>query len=162
ASIKARRFEKGQTIDGTIVAIGPEVAFVDVGGKGEATIDIDELKDADGDVEVEVGERIKAVVVSTAGGLRLPRKLGRRAATEKQVEDAFRAGLPVEGKVERAVKGGYEVRIGGQRAFCPISQMDSPRAQPAQHEGHVYEFRIVEYKEGGRNIVVSRRSLIEA
>ena len=49
ASLKAKRFEKGQTIEGTIVAIGPEVAFVDVGGKGEATIDIDELKDADGD-----------------------------------------------------------------------------------------------------------------
>src|SRR5262245_44819006 len=47
ASIQAKRLEKGQTIEGTIVALGPEVAFVDVGGKGEATIDIDELKDAD-------------------------------------------------------------------------------------------------------------------
>src|SRR5512145_1477964 len=52
ASQQARQFEKGQTIEGTIVAIGPEVAFVDVGGKGEAVVDLDELKDADGVVEV--------------------------------------------------------------------------------------------------------------
>ena len=78
ASLKAKRFEKGQTIEGTIVAIGAEVAFVDVGGKGEATIDIAELKDDEGALEVAVGERIQAIVVSTAGGLTLSRKLARR------------------------------------------------------------------------------------
>src|SRR4029434_4871533 len=77
ASHKAKRIEKGQTIEGTIVAIGPEVAFVDVGGKGEATIAIDELKDDEGDLEVAVGDRIQAVVVSTVAGLTLSRKLGR-------------------------------------------------------------------------------------
>jgi small subunit ribosomal protein S1 len=161
ASIQAKRIEKGQTLEGTIVAIGPEVALVDVGGKSEATIDIDELKDDAGDLEAAVGERIQAIVVSTAGGLTLSRKLARRAATERQLEDAFHTGLPVEGKVERAVKGGYEVRIGRQRAFCPISQIDTVRTDPSQHEGHVYEFRIIEYKEGGKNLVVSRRTLLE-
>jgi small subunit ribosomal protein S1 len=161
ASIQAKRLEKGQTIEGTIVALGPEVAFVDVGGKGEATIDIDELKDHEGDLEVAVGDRIQAVVVSTAGGLRLSRTLARGAATDRQLEDAFHSGLPVEGKVERAVKGGFEVRIGRQRAFCPISQIDAARSDPSTHDGRVYRFRIVEYKEGGRNIVVSRRALIE-
>src|SRR5258705_8795710 len=161
ASIKAKRVEKGQTIEGTIVAIGPEVAFVDVGGKGEATIEVDELKDADGDLEVAVGDRIQAMVVSTTGGLTLSRKLARGAATERQLEDAFRAGLPVEGKVEKAVKGGYEVSIARQRAFCPISQIDTARTDASAHEGRVYEFRIIEYKEGGRNIVVSRRALLE-
>jgi len=161
ASIKAKRIEKGQTIDGTIVAIGPEVAFVDVGGKGEATIDIDELKDEEGRVEVAIGDRIQAVVMSTAGGLALSRKLALGAATQRQLEDAFHSGLPVEGKVERAVKGGYEVRIARQRAFCPFSQIDTIRADAAVHEGRVYQFRIVEYKEGGRNLVVSRRVLLE-
>src|SRR6185503_8957156 len=162
ASIKAKRIEKGQTLEGTIVALGPEVALVDVGGKSEATIDIGELKDDEGDLEVAVGDRIQAVVVSTAGGLTLSRKLARRAATERQLEDAFHTGLPVEGKVERAVKGGYEVRIARQRAFCPISQIDTFRnTDPAEHAGRVYEFRIIEYAEGGRNIVVSRRALLE-
>src|SRR5215211_4719864 len=122
ASVKTKRFERGQTIEGTIVAIGPEVAFIDVGGKGEATIDVEELKDEDGDIEVSVGDRIQAVVVSIAGGLQLSRRLARGAATARQIEDAFRSGLPVEGKVEQEVKGGYEVRIARQRAFCPFSQ----------------------------------------
>ena len=161
ASQKARRIERGQTIEGTIVAIGPEVAFVDVGGKGEATIDVAELKDENGALEVAVGDRVQAVVTSTAGGLTLSRRLARGAATARQLEDAFRSGLPVEGRVERAVKGGYEVRIARQRAFCPSSQIDTSRAEPAAHEGRVYEFRIIEYKEGGRNLVVSRRALLE-
>src|SRR5687768_11907512 len=160
ASIKAKRLETGQTIDGTVVAIGPEVAFIDVGGKGEATMEIDELKDAHGNLEVAVGDRIQAMVMSTTGGLTLSRKLA-RGATERQLEDAFHTGLPVEGKVEKTVKGGYEVRIGRQRAFCPMSQIDTVRTEPSAHEGHVYEFRITEYKEGGRNLVVSRRALLE-
>ena len=161
ASIKAKRIEKGQIVEGTVVAIGSEVAFVDVGGKGEATIAIDELKDADGDIEVAVGDRVQAMVVSTAGGLVLSRKLARGAVTDRQLEDAFHTGLPVEGRVERAVKGGYEVRIGRMRAFCPFSQIDTVRTEPSAHEGRVYEFRITEYKEGGRNLIVSRRALLE-
>src|SRR5918994_7920187 len=97
---KAKRIEQGQTIEGTIVGIGPDVAFVDVGGKGEATIDVAELKDADGDIQVAVGDRVQAVVTSTAGGVTLSRKLARGAATRQQLEDAFHSRLPVEGKVE--------------------------------------------------------------
>jgi small subunit ribosomal protein S1 len=161
ASIQTKRFEKGQTLSGTIVGIRSDVAFIDVGGKGEAMIDIGELKDEEGALEVAVGDRIEAVVISTAGGLTLSRKLARGAATVRQLEDAFHTGLPVEGKVEGAVKGGYEVRIARQRAFCPFSQIDVIRADPSTYEGHVYAFRIIEYKEGGRNLVVSRRALLE-
>jgi len=161
ASLQAKRIGRGQTIDGTIVAIGPEVALVDVGSKGEAAIEIAELKDADGNLEVAVGDRIQATVVSTVGGLTLSRKLVRGAATQRQLEEAYRTGLPVEGKVEKAVKGGYEVRLAGQRGFCPFSQIDIVRTEPPAHEGRVYSFRIIEYKEGGRNLVVSRRALLE-
>jgi small subunit ribosomal protein S1 len=162
ASLKPKRFQQGQTVEGTIVAIGPKVAFINVGGKGEAEIAIEELKDADGQLEAAVGERIQATVVSTSGGLTLSRKLIRGAATQQQLGDAFRAGLPVEGKVERVTKGGYEVRIAGQRAFCPMSQIDLVRTpDPAVHEGHVYTFRIIEFKDGGKDLVVSRRALLE-
>jgi small subunit ribosomal protein S1 len=163
ASLKPKRFEKGQTLNGVVVGFGQDVAFVDIGGKGEATIDLAELKDEAGDLEVKVGDRIQATVVSTAGGLTLSRKLLRGAATVRQLEDAFQSGLPVEGKVEAEVKGGYEVRIAGQRAFCPYSQIDIRRATDAStHIGQVYQFRITEYKEGGRSLVVSRRQLLEA
>ena len=162
ASVKARQFHRGQTIEGTIVGFGPKVAFVNVGGKGEAEIDIAELKDAGGDVEVSIGDRIQAMVVSTGGGIVLSRKGVRNAATQRELEDAFRAELAVEGKVEKAVKGGYEVRIARERAFCPLSQIDVVRTtDPAVHEGQVYAFRIIEYKNGGKDVVVSRRKHLE-
>jgi small subunit ribosomal protein S1 len=161
ASLQLKRFERGQTLEGRIVGIGQDVAFVDVGGKGEATIELAELRDAEGDLEVAVGDRIQATVVSTVGGLTLSRKLVRGAATARQLEDAFHSGLPVEGKVEAEVKGGYEVRIAGQRAFCPFSQIDIRRTDAATHDGQVYQFRIIEYKDGGKTIVVSRRVLLE-
>ena len=162
ASVKARRFDRGQVIEGTIVAIGPEVAFVDVGGKGEAEIDVAELKDADGDIDVAVGDRIQAMVVSTSGGIVLSRRGVRNAATQRELEDAYQSGMAVEGKVEKAVKGGYEVRIARERAFCPFSQIDIVRtADPAVHEGQTYTFRVIEYKDGGKSIVVSRRKHLE-
>src|SRR5262245_61206419 len=162
ASLKTRRLEPGQTVDGTIVAIGEEVAFVDVGAKGEATITLEELKDDEGVLTVAVGDKIQATLTSMTGGLKLSRKLRRGAASSRQLEEAFRSGLPVEGKVERTVKGGYEVRIALQRAFCPMSQIDVVRhADPEVHVGRVYAFKIVEYQEGGRKFVVSRRALQE-
>jgi small subunit ribosomal protein S1 len=163
ASVMQRRFTRGQTIEGTIVALGPEVGLVDVGGKGEAEIDIAELRDADGDIEVSVGDRIQAVVVSTSGGIVLSRKGVRNPASQRELDNAFSAGLAVEGKVEKVVKGGYEVRIVRERAFCPFSQIDTSRTDdPAVHVGQVYAFRITEYRDGGKSIVVSRRAHLEA
>jgi small subunit ribosomal protein S1 len=162
ASVKARRFEQGQTIEGTIVAFGAEVAFVSVGGKSEAQIDLAELKDDAGNIEASIGDRIHALVVSTSGGVILSRKGVRNAATLREMENAFRAGLAVEGKVQSAIKGGYDVRLARERAFCPLSQIDIVRtADPAHHVGKTYTFRIIEYKDGGKSIVVSRRKQLE-
>jgi small subunit ribosomal protein S1 len=162
ASVKARRFEQGQTIEGTIVAFGSEVAFVSVGGKSEAQIDLAELKDDDGDVDVSIGDRIRAVVVSTSDGITLSRKGVRNAATQRELENAFHAGLAVEGKVESVNKGGYEVRLARERAFCPLSQIDIARTtDPAVHVGKTYTFRLIEYKDAGKSIVVSRRKQLE-
>ncbi len=161
-SLAPRFHQEGETIEGTIVAIGEEVAFVNIGGKGEATIDIEELADPDSDVRVKVGDTIKAVVVSTKGGLKLSHKLAKGAVTRQRLQDAFRAGLPVEGRVEKAIKGGYEVRLGGQRAFCPISQIDMGfTADPSVHVGLATTFRIIECKEDGKDLVVSRRVLLQ-
>src|SRR6058998_1457705 len=161
-SFEPKFHREGETVEGTIVALGEEVAFVDIGGKGEATIDIEELADPDSDVQVKVGDTVQAVVVSTVGGLRLSHKLARGAVTRQRLNDAFRAGLPVEGRVEKAIKGGYEVRVGGQRAFCPISQIDARfTADPSVHVGQAYTFRIIECKEDGKELVVSRRAFLQ-
>jgi small subunit ribosomal protein S1 len=162
ASVKAKQFKRGQTVEGTIVSIGPKVAFVNIGGKGEAEIDVAELKDHEGDIEVSVGDRITAMVVSTSGGIVLSRKGVRNTATLRELEDAYQAGLAVEGKVVQEVKGGYEVRIARERAFCPISQIDMIRTtDPTVHIGKTYAFNIIEYKEGGKNVIVSRRKQLE-
>ena len=162
ASVKTRRFTRGQTIEGTIVAIGPDTSLVNVGGKGEAVIETADLKDHEGDLEVAVGDRIQAVVVGTNKGITLSRKGIKGSASLRQLEDAYEARLSVEGRVEAEVKGGYEVRIAGQRGFCPFSHIDTIRtADPAQHVGKTYPFRIIEFKDGGKNLVVSRRALLE-
>jgi len=161
-SIEPISYEEGQLVEGTIVAIGSDVAFVDVGGKGEATIDVEELADPDGAIDVQVGDIVQAVVISTAGGLKLSHKLARGVATRERLQQAYRSGLPVEGRVEKSIRGGYEVRVAGQRAFCPISQIDTVFTEdPAVHEGQVYTFRIIEYKDDGKNLVISRRALLE-
>src|SRR3989449_4837006 len=153
---------EGETVVGTIVALGEEVAFVDIGGKGEATIDIEELADPDSDVQVKVGDTVQAVVVSTVGGLKLSHKLARGAVTRQRLNDACGAGLPVAGRAEKAIKGGSEVRGGGQRAFCPISQIDnSYTADPSVHVGQAYTFRIIECKGDGKELVVSRRAFLQ-
>jgi small subunit ribosomal protein S1 len=162
ASVKTRRFTRGQAIEGTIVAIGPDTSLVNVGGKGEAVIETADLKDHENDLEFSVGDRIQAIVVGTNKGITLSRKGIKGSATLRQLEDAYEARLSVEGKVEAEVKGGYEVRIAGQRGFCPFSQIDTVRATDAsQHIGKTYAFRIIEFKEGGKNLVVSRRALLE-
>ena len=162
ASIKARQVEQGQTVEGTIVAFGSDVAFISIGGKSEAQLDLAELKDDAGHVEVSIGDRIQARVVSTRGGITLSRKGVRNAATQRELEHAFETGVAVEGKVASVIKGGYEVRIARERAFCPLSQMDIVRtADPAVHVGKTYAFRITEYRDDGKSIVVSRRKQLE-
>jgi small subunit ribosomal protein S1 len=163
ASLKtARQFSRGQQVEGTIVSIGPKVAFVNIGGKGEAEIDVAELKDDEGDIEVSVGDRLNAIVVSTSGGITLSRKGVRNAATHRELEDAYQSGIAVEGKVVQPVKGGFEVRVARERAFCPLSQIDIARTEnPDVHVGKTYAFRVIEYKNGGKDIVLSRRKILE-
>jgi small subunit ribosomal protein S1 len=75
---------------------------------------------------------------------------------------AFRAGHPMDGFVERVIKGGYEVRIGRCRGFCPHSQMDVHRVDdPETHVGKTHAFKILQLRRGGEDVVLSRRVLLE-
>jgi small subunit ribosomal protein S1 len=164
AQHEARRaLEVGQVVKGRVIQITAEHVFVDVGAKGEAWIDRAELTDADGRLTAAVGDEIEAAVVSSGDEVRLSFKLRQGARAREALEAAAETGLPVEGKVAAVIKGGYEVTIAGLRAFCPFSQMDLRRVDaPEEHVGRVLEFRISRYDERGRNIVVSRRVLLEA
>ncbi len=98
----------------------------------------------------------------SAAGQR-PAKPPRRKPRDPAVARAFRAGLPVDGKVEKVIKGGYEVQVGRCRGFCPHSQIDLHRVDtPEEHVGKTYKFKILQMRHGGDDVVVSRRALLEA
>lgn len=157
-----RALEKGQVVKGRVIQITAEHVFVDVGAKGEAWIDRAELTDAEGQLRVKVGDEVEATVVSTGDEIRLSHKLRQGAQAREALAVAAQTGVPVEGRVAAVIKGGYEVTVGGLRAFCPFSQMDLRRVDSEQeYVGRVLEFRVIRYAEGGRNLVVSRRALLE-
>ena len=155
---------KDRHIEGTIVAIGRDVAFVDVGGKGEATIEVEELKDADGDIEVAVGDRIQAMVVSTEGG----HDAVTAAGAGRRDRQAARGRVPRRAAGRRQGRKGDQGRLRSAhrpraRLLPVLPDRHRPGTDPAMHVGQVYAFRIIEYKEGGRNLVsrgapCSRRS----
>ena len=156
----------GDRVRGRILSIGPERAFVDLGAKSEGVIEVAELTDAEGRLSVGVGDPVDAVVVSRddqAGTLLLGRGTGRRFHDSAELEHAFRSQLPVEGLVTGVTKGGIEVQIAGQRAFCPGSQVDNRYVEDLQtFVGQRLTFRITRYQGGKRtNLVVSRRVLLE-
>ena len=157
-----RALEKGQVVKGRVIQITAEHVFVDVGAKGEAWIDRAELTDGEGQLRVKVGDEVEATVVSTGDEIRLSHKVRQGAQAREALAVAAQTGVPVEGKVAAVIKGGYEVTVGGLRAFCPFSQMDLRRVDSEQeHVGRVLEFRVIRYADGGRNLVLSRRVLLE-
>jgi small subunit ribosomal protein S1 len=158
----ATALEMGQVVKGRVIHIGPESVFVDVGGKGEAWIDRAELTDDEGRLRIVVGDEIEATVISTGDETQLSYRLRRGAAARQALALAAETGIPVEGRVAAVIKGGYEVTVAGVRAFCPFSQMDLRRVDTAEdYVGRVLEFRVITFGEKGRNVVLSRRRILE-
>ena len=164
AQHEARRaVERGQVVKGRVIQISDEHVFVDVGGKGEAWIDRAELVDDQGQLKVKVGDDVEATVVATGDEIRLSHRLRQGGQAREALAMAAQTGVPVEGRVAGVIKGGYEVTVGGLRAFCPFSQMELRRVESEQdYVGRVLEFRVTKFSESGRNIVLSRRTLLEA
>ena len=157
-----RAVERGQVVKGRVIQISDEHVFVDVGGKGEAWIDRAELTDDEGHLKIKVGDEVEATVVTTGDEIRLSHRLRQGGQARDALAVAAQTGVPVEGRVAGVIKGGYEVTVGGLRAFCPFSQMELRRVEAEQdYVGRVLEFRVTRFAEGGRNIVLSRRALLE-
>ncbi len=156
----------GDRISGRIVRIDATEAFVDFGGRSELPLSLDDLRDEDGELTVEEGDEVTAQVVKTADGLALsttvdPSKAG-KAQAMAMLESAREAGTPVEGKITATNKGGFTVDLGGQRGFCPFSQMDLRRVEdPEPYVGTSQRFLVLEISPDGRNIVLSRRALLQ-
>ncbi len=158
------RLEPGQKVTAQVLKISAEWLFIDAGLKGEGIVDLKEFLDLDGNVTVREGDTISAYFLSSRHGeMRFTTKIGGGASGNAQLEEAWQAGVPVEGSVEKEIKGGYEIKLAGtSRAFCPYSQMSLRRVEnPESLIGTRLAFRITDYGENGRNIVVSRRVLLE-
>jgi small subunit ribosomal protein S1 len=156
--------EPGQKLTARVLKVSAEWIFIDTGLKGEGVVDRKEFLDLDGNVTVREGDSITAYFLSSSHGeMRFTTRLGGGASGSSQLEDAWRSGVPVEGLVEKEIKGGFEIKLGGTaRAFCPFSQIALRRVDNAGSLiGTRLAFRITDYSENGRNIVVSRRSLLE-
>lgn len=158
----------GDEVRGRIISIGRDAAFVDIGAKSDGVIELQQLRDRDGTLTVKEGDELTATVVEVggpSGGVVLKRVFGGRGAEgSAELEAAFQHGLPVEGTVTGVNKGGVEVSIGGVRAFCPISQLDSRHVEDAgAFVGQKLRWRITRYEATGRgaNVVVSRRAILD-
>ncbi len=156
------RMEPGQKIEADIVKISPEWAFLQVGGKGEGYLDRKELVDAEGNLLVKEGDRVRAYFLySQNGEMHFTTKIGSGPAARAQLDDACRNHIAVEGTVSREMKGGFEITLnGGARAFCPFSQMGLRRGEnTADYIGSALAFYVLECTD--RNVVLSRREIIE-
>jgi small subunit ribosomal protein S1 len=154
----------GDGFKGEILSIGKSEAFVATGTPLDAVLLNTDLLDENKQLKYKVGDVIDVIVVrSSSEGIRVTRKGSRSAPVDfDSLEDAFDMELPVEGKVTEAVNGGYRVSVQGQSAFCPISQLGVPQGQDAgDYIGKKFEFLITQFEPKQRNIVVSRRKLLE-
>ncbi|HEY2385467.1 MAG TPA: S1 RNA-binding domain-containing protein, partial [Candidatus Binatia bacterium] len=159
------RAKTGDTVQGNVIAVGPENAFVAIGGKAEAVISLAEFRDpTTGEIALAIGDAITATITddgSRSGSIVLKRTLGRGGRVPGEIEEAREHGLAIEGVVTGQNKGGFDVQVAGVRAFCPASQIDLRRADPAQYIGQRLTFRVTQISAGGRNVVVARRPLLE-
>lgn len=156
-------FAVGTKVEGKIVFITGEFVFVDISGKSEAVIGIEEFRNGDGTLSVQVGDTIQAYVVSRTGGeIHLTGNLGKGGINPGLMLMAYRESIPVYGTVIDTVKGGYSISVGGIKCFCPVSQIDTRNpSDPKSMVNKSFLFKIIEYKEKGKNIIVSRSALLE-
>ena len=158
------RLEPGQKIEAVVVKIAAEWIFIDLGGKSEGYLDRKELIDDQGNLTVREGDTITAYFLSSANNEKLFTTRVRGGAAGNQfLEEAFHNRIPIEAMVEKEIKGGYEIKIAGSiRGFCPYSQMGLRRTEdPQEYIGKKLLFKISEYRDNGRTLVLSHRKVLE-
>jgi small subunit ribosomal protein S1 len=155
-------FDPGSRVRGVVLAVGPTHVTLDVNAKREGLIAAAELRDETGKPTVRPGDAIEATFVGQQeGAFIFTTRLGAAAASDRSLAAAHAAGLPVEGVVQSEINGGYEVTVAGQRAFCPYSQISLFKQEGAVYVGQKFAFLIQEYDPENRNLVVSRRAVLE-
>jgi small subunit ribosomal protein S1 len=163
-TISKKRLSPGQKIQATVVDVSQDSIFLDVGEKSEGFVDRKELEDESGAVTVNAGDILEVYFLSASRNERLfTTKIGGGSTSRAHLEEAYRSSIPLEGFVKKEIKGGFEITVAGNvRTFCPYSQMDLKRiTDPETCIGEHMLFKITKFSEGGRNIVLSRRIILE-
>jgi small subunit ribosomal protein S1 len=158
---KFREFREGSIVKGTILEIRPQVVLVDIGYKSEGAIPSNEFEDE----EIEIGDEIEVLLEkleNDEGMVVLSKEKAAHKQNWEKIVKVFQDGGLVRGKVKSVVKGGLTVNVGVE-AFLPGSQVDIiPPKDLNEYVGNVYEFKIVKVNDERKNIVLSRREVIEA
>ncbi len=158
------RLRPGEKVQAHIVTITPEWIFIDLGSKSEGYIARQELVDEDGELTVKEGDTVDAYFLYSRNNERLfTTKIGKGEAGRAHLEEAYRSGIPIEGYVEKEIKGGFEIKVAGSvKGFCPFSQMGLRRVEGSgEYVGRHLTFKIIEYAERGRKIIFSNRVIRE-
>ena len=152
---------QGDRVDGKIISIGSNSIYVDTGTKSDGVVSKAELLDQEGNLPFQVGDRITLYVVSISESEIILSKAISGAGMDMMLKEASVSRTPVEGKIAGVIKGGLHVDIAGKRAFCPASQLDVKYVEnQEEYIGKTFHFLITRFEEGGKNIVVSRRELL--
>jgi small subunit ribosomal protein S1 len=158
----------GEKATGSLVTVGRDTSFVDLGGKSEGMVATAELLDDEGDLAFAPGDEVTGVVTGRdpeSGCYLLRVRPGRGEAARGELNYAREHGIPVEGVVTGVNKGGLDVEVAGIRAFCPVSQIDLGFVEdPSTYVGRRLSFRITKLAEGRHDkldVVLSRRALLQ-
>ena len=156
-----KTYGKGDKVTGEVVTLGKDEIFVNIGGR-DGMVPRKELQDASGFVTVKVGDSVNLYVTKSQEGILVLSAKASGKAMADDLEDAFDFETPVDGRVTEVVNGGFRVSLMGKSCFCPMSQMDSkPITEPESYIDKKFEFMITKFEQSGRNIVVSRRKILD-
>jgi small subunit ribosomal protein S1 len=160
-----RRVQEGEVVKGRIVSITKDYVMVDIGYKSEGQIPIHEFTSPEGEVTAQVGEEVEALMESREdeeGALMLSKNKASKIKVWEEVSHAYHDDGEVEGTIVAKVKGGLSVDLGGIIAFLPGSQVD---LAPMRHTDHLigqsFPFKVLKFNRKRRNVVLSRRVLLE-
>ncbi|WP_107852513.1 30S ribosomal protein S1 [Oceanimonas marisflavi] len=164
-SLKELETRPGSIVKGTVVAIENGIVLVDAGLKSESAIPAEQFKNAQGELEISVGDEVDVALDAVEDGFgetQLSREKAKRHEAWLQLEKAYEDEETVTGVINGKVKGGFTVEVNSIRAFLPGSLVDVRPVRDTTHlEGKELEFKVIKLDQKRNNVVVSRRAVIE-
>ncbi|WP_165461216.1 30S ribosomal protein S1 [Atlantibacter sp.] len=165
-SLKEIETRPGSIVRGVVVAIDKDIVLVDAGLKSESAIPAEQFKNAQGELEIQVGDEVDVALDAVEDGFGetlLSREKAKRHEAWLMLEKAYEEAATVTGVINGKVKGGFTVELNGIRAFLPGSLVDVRPVRDTLHlEGKELEFKVIKLDQKRNNVVVSRRAVIES